>query len=186
MIEQMMFSNRSEFREWLVRNHDLSQGFWMVYGKAGKLKTIRQSEGLAEALCFGWIDGQIKSIDESKYMMRLTPRRKGSPWSERNRKIAAKLIKKGLMSEAGLAAIERAKKEGTWDIPKAAPASEEQLAGFVRLLSCVEPAYSNFQNMSPSVQKNYVMHYLSAKTEATRQKRLAQIIARLNENKKPM
>lgn len=186
MDDQLLFINRLEFREWLANNHINSKGIWLVLGKFGKLETIKPEEALEEALCFGWIDGQISSIDESKYIKKFTPRRKGSKWSEKNRGIAAKLLEEGLMTERGFAAIEQAKREGTWDAPKAEPIDDEQISILIEALRGLEPAFSNFQDMSRSVKRTYTTHYLSAKSDATRKRRLEQIIARLNENKKPM
>jgi len=186
MDEQLLFINRVQFREWLVNNHLSSKGIWLVFGKAGKLDAVNPEEALEEALCFGWIDGQINSIDEVKYIKKFTPRRKGSKWSEKNKGIAAKLIEEGLMTKNGFEAIDQAKREGTWDAPKVEPVSDEQISILVEALRGVEPAFSNFENMSRSVRKTYAMHYLSAKSEDTRKRRLEQIIGRLNENKKPM
>lgn len=186
MEDQLLFANRLEFREWLAGNHADSRGVWLVFGKDGKLNSISSEEALEEALCFGWIDGQIKSIDETKYIKKFTARRKGSKWSEKNRGTAAKLIEAGLMTESGLAAIEQAKREGTWDVPKAEPISDEQIAILSEAIRGSEPAFTNFQNMSRSVRATYTAHYLSAKSEATREKRLEQIVGRLKENKKPM
>lgn len=186
MEEQLVFANRLEFREWLVGNHINSKGIWLIFGKLGKLKTINPEEALEEALCFGWIDGQIRSIDEAKYIKKFTPRRKGSKWSEKNRDTVTKLIEEGLMTEKGFDAIEQAKREGTWDTPKPEPISDEQVSILIEALRGSEPAFSNFQNMSRSVRKTYTAHYLSAKSDTTRKRRLEQIIYRLNENKKPM
>lgn len=186
MNDRLQFANRKEFRDWLAEHHSISKGVWLIFGKSGKLQTVGPDEALEEALCFGWIDGQIRSIDESTYMKRFTPRRKGSNWSERNRKIAARLIEQGLMTQHGLAAIERAKKDGTWDAPKRQPVGDEQIALLLKALEGREPALSNFRKMSPSVQRTYTAHYLDAKSEETRKRRLESIVARLNENKKPM
>lgn len=186
MSDKLQFTNRPEFRAWLSDNHSVSKGVWLIFGKAGKLETVRPDEALEEALCFGWIDGQIKSIDESMYLKRFTPRRKGSNWSERNRKIAAKLIELGLMTQHGLAAIEQAKRDGTWDAPKREPICDDQIAVLENALEGREPALSNFRNMPPSVRRTYTAHYLDAKSEDTRKRRLESIAARLNENKRPM
>jgi uncharacterized protein YdeI (YjbR/CyaY-like superfamily) len=75
----------------------------------------RSSESVDEALCFGWIDSSMKPIDDEKYALRYTPRRKGSNWSESNKKRAARLIEQGRMNEAELATIEEAKRNGKWD-----------------------------------------------------------------------
>ncbi|MCU0522392.1 MAG: YdeI/OmpD-associated family protein [Anaerolineae bacterium] len=184
--DELLFEDRDAFREWLLRNHDTSSGFWMVLGKAGKLKTLTADEALEEALCFGWIDGQLKSVDDQSYLKRFTPRRKGSVWSERNRELAHNLIEKGVMTEAGQAAIDRAKGEGTWERPGPAPISDAQVEVLIQALSGAEKALANFLAMPPSVQRTYTALYLDAKKEDTRTKRLQGIIERLNDNKKPM
>jgi uncharacterized protein YdeI (YjbR/CyaY-like superfamily) len=186
MKNDLIFKNRDEFRNWLIKNHAKSKGIWMVLGKGGDLKTIKANEALEEALCFGWIDGQIRSVDEEKYLKKFTPRRKGSNWSEKNKKLVDKLIQSGEMTEYGLRAVAAAKKDGRWDKPKPEPIKEEQIEILINALSGAEPALSNFLNMPMSVKKTYTALYLDAKKEDTRVKRLEKIIERLNENKKPM
>jgi len=90
------------------------------------------------------------------------------------------------MTEYGIAAIERAKKEGTWDVPKGEPVSDSQIEVLIKALQGDEPALSNFMKMSPSVRRTYTAHYLDAKKEETKVRRLQKITERLNENKKPM
>lgn len=184
--DQLLFENREAFRKWLFENHHLSSGIWLVLGKAGKLETLTADEALEEALCFGWIDGQLKSIDDQKYLKKFTPRRKGSVWSERNRKLVKKLIENGSMMKAGQAVIDRAQKQGSWDSPRPAPISETEIEVLVQALSGAEKALANFLKMPPSVKRTYTAFYLDAKKEDTRKKRLEKIIERLNENKKPM
>ncbi len=186
MDEQILFTDREEFRKWLMENHSTSKGMWLVFGKAGKLQTLKANEALEEALCFGWIDGQFNSIDDAKYLKKFTPRRRGSKWSERNRDIANRLTKNGRMTESGMIAIELAKRDGTWDTPKQEPISESQIEVLVSALHGAEPALSNFLKMPLSVRRTYTAMYLDAKKEETRIKRLGKIIERLNENKKPM
>jgi len=186
MDEQILFTDREEFRKWLYENHYASQGIWLVFGKVGKLKSLKADEALEEALCFGWIDGQFNSIDDEKYLKKFTPRRKGSKWSEKNKNIVNQLIEDGKMTEHGIAAIEGAKKEGTWDVPKEEPISDNQIEILTNALEGAEPALSNFIKMSPSVRRTYTALYLDAKKDETRIKRLEKIVGRLNENKKPM
>jgi uncharacterized protein YdeI (YjbR/CyaY-like superfamily) len=186
MDEPLLFEDREAFRTWLVQNHRVNPGIWLVLGKAGRLKTLSSDEALEEALCFGWIDGLVKSIDDQKYIKKFTPRRKRSAWSERNRDIVKKLVENGTMTAAGLEVIEQAQKNGTWDMPKPAPISDAQIEIFVMALSGAEKALENFLKMSPSVKRTYTALYLDAKTEDTRKKRLEKIIERLNQNKKPM
>lgn len=186
MDEKLKFEDRNNFRKWLTDNCNKNTGIWLEFSKSKMIKSISAEEALEEALCFGWIDGQIKSIDEKSYIKKFTPRRKGSLWSEKNKKTALELIEKGLMTETGLLAIEQAKKGGQWDSKEAAPIGEADILILINAIKGVEPAYSNFLNMSISIRKTYTAHYLSAKTDATRERRLEQIIGRLNENKKPM
>ena len=184
--ERLTFENRAAFRKWLGTNHRNCPGIWLVFGKGDKLKTLTANEALEEALCFGWIDGQLQSLGAENYLKRFTPRRKDSVWSERNRELVQKLIADGAMTAAGRAAIAQARKAGTWDRPKLEPVSEAQVGILTEALSGAEKALTNFLNMSPSVRKTYTRFYLAAKKEDTRKTRLERIIERLKENKKPM
>lgn len=184
--EQLVFESRAAFRQWLMQNHQKSPGIWLVFGKVAEIKTLTADEALEEALCFGWIDGQLQSLGAREYRKRFTPRRKRSVWSERNRKLAQKLTEEGVMTAAGRAAIAQAQELGTWDKPKPAPISEEQVGFLTAALSGSGKALTNFLNMSASVRRTYTAFYLSAKSEDTRKKRLEQIMERLKENKKPM
>ena len=186
MEEKIEFVDRNQFRNWLSENHNKSNGIWIIFDKTGKIRLLKPDEALEEALCFGWIDGQIKSINDEKYQKKFTPRRKGSRWSEKNKALTKNLIANGNMTEYGLIAIEQAKKDKTWDAKKGAPVSDEQVKDFIKLLGGFEPALTNFLKMSPSVKKTYTALYLDAKKEETKIKRLNYIIERLNENKKPM
>jgi uncharacterized protein YdeI (YjbR/CyaY-like superfamily) len=184
--ERILFANREEFRQWLFKNSNTSRGIWLIFGKAVKLKTIKADEALEEALCFGWIDGQFKSIDDEKYLKKFMPRRKGSKWSEKNKHIVNRLIENGQVTEYGYKAIEEAKKSGTWDMPKRVPILNNQIEILINALNGAEPALSNFLKMPLSVRRTYTAAYLDAKKEETRINRLKKIIERLNDNKRPM
>lgn len=186
MNEYLQFNSRSEFREWLSDNCLTSKGVWLLFGKAGGPKTIKASEALEEALCFGWIDGVMKAIDDKTYIKYFSIRRSHSKWSEKNKKLIAKLEEQGLVSEHGKKKVEEAKKNGQWDKPKPPSITEEQINAVVELVKGQEPAYTNFLAMSPSVKKTYTRAYLDAKTDAGREKRLSWIIDRLMKNLKPM
>ena len=101
-----------------------------MFGKAKSVVTLSANDALEEALCFGWIDGQMQSIDSTKYHKYFAPRRKKSPWSDKNKKLTEVLRDKGIMTELGEKAIEEAKQNGMWDASKSAPVTEEQLALF--------------------------------------------------------
>ena len=186
MSEIMEFTSREEFRQWLKENCLSSEGIWLIFSKAGGRKTIRANEALEEALCFGWIDGQMKSINEKNYKKYFALRRKNSKWSEKNKDLAEKLEQRGLMTDYGREKIEEARENGMWDAPKAPGVTEKQIFFLSSLLKDYEPAYSNFLSMPPSVQKTYTKAYADAKTEAGREKRLSWMVGRLNQNLKPM
>lgn len=183
--DELLFEDRQSFRKWLVQHHSTSTGIWLVLGKTARVTTLTANEALEEALCFGWIDGQLKSVDAHRYLKRFTPRRDRSAWSERNRKIAEKLIAQGAMSAAGHGAIARAKEHGTWNQRTSAPISEDQVAVLAEALAGTGKALTNFLNMSPSVRRTYTALYLDAKTDETRKRRLAKIVERLKANMKP-
>lgn len=186
MNEYLHFTTRKEFREWLAANSRSSGGVWLLFGKAGGPKTVKAGEALEEALCYGWIDGQMQSLDDKSYIKYFSQRRENSKWSEKNKGIVKKLEEQGIMTTFGREKIEEAKKNGQWDKPKAPPITEEQIAFLSDLLKEYEPAYTNFCAMSPSVKKTYTKAYYDAKTDAGRASRIAWMVDRLNKNLKPM
>jgi uncharacterized protein YdeI (YjbR/CyaY-like superfamily) len=114
--EPMRFETVAEWRAWLEANHDVEPAAWVVIAKRGSTKPAPSlTEATEEALCFGWIDSAMQPVDDEHYVLRYTPRRKGSAWSEVNKRRVASLIEDGRMTEAGLAAIEEAKRDGRWD-----------------------------------------------------------------------
>lgn len=186
MSEPKQFANRADFRKWLSDNSRSSAGIWLLFGKAGGPKTIKAGEALEEALCFGWIDGQMQKIDDKTYKKYFSLRRENSKWSEKNKKLVKSLEEQGLMTDEGRKKIQEAKKNGQWDAPKSSAVTEEQIASLSALLKEYEPAYTNFQAMSPSVKKTYTRAYFDAKTDAGREKRILWMVDRLNKNLKPM
>ncbi len=187
MNDPLHFKTRDEFREWLTEHCLDSQGVWLLFGKGKTSKTLKASEALEEALCFGWIDGLMKRIDDRSYMKYFSIRQKESKWSEKNKALAESLEKSGRMTDLGKTKIEEAKKNGQWDkATRPSDVTEEQIMRVAELLKENELAYTNFKAMSPSVQKTYTRAYLDAKTEAGQAKRKAWMIERLEKNLKPM
>lgn len=186
MSNLLEFADREEFRKWLCENCLSNAGVWLLFGKAGGPKTIKAGEALEEALCFGWIDGQMQSIDDKTYKKYFSMRRENSKWSEKNKALAESLEERGLMTDFGRTKIEEAKKNGQWYARQPAAVTEEQIAQLSALLEGYEPACTNFQAMSLSVKKTYTRAYFDAKTDAGREKRIAWMVDRLNKNFKPM
>jgi uncharacterized protein YdeI (YjbR/CyaY-like superfamily) len=188
MINPIKFENRNVFRQWLRENATSDEGVWLIFSKRTPPETIKASEALEEALCFGWIDGQMKSIDENSYIKYFKQRRPGSNWSEKNKKIVEILEQKNLMTEFGRVKIEQAKQTGNWNASGSKQTlTDDQMGQFESMVEPFEEAYHNFQKMTPSVRKAYASSYFfGAKTEAGKEKRLHAIIERLNLNLNPM
>ena len=183
---ELQLATRGEFREWLCENAESSEGVWLVFGKSKAVVSLTANDALEEALCFGWIDGQMKSIDDTKYRKYFARRRDKSPWSDKNKKLVAVLREKQIMTELGEKAIEAAVKNGMWDAPKREPITDEQIEAFAVKLSGISPAYENFRNMSPSVRRTYTGRYFSFKSDEARERDFVKIVERLRNNLKPM
>ena len=110
----MQFSHRQQFRHWLDKHCTESRGIWLLFGKKGGPVTLSANDALEEALCYGWIDGHIQTIDDTSYKKYFAKRTRSSNWSEKNKKIAQQLIEKGVMHAQGMLAIESAKQNGEW------------------------------------------------------------------------
>jgi uncharacterized protein YdeI (YjbR/CyaY-like superfamily) len=183
---EFFFKNRSEWRQWLEQNHSKSDGIWVVYFKKHtKKESLSYNEGVEEALCFGWIDSIVKSIDSERYKQKYTPRRNGSVWSDVNRKRVEKMIKEGKMTHAGLKPIEEAKKNGQWEKAYGARIRPEMPEDLLVALQANKIALENFTKFAQSHQTTYIYWLNSAKRTETRNKRIAQIINFSEKNKKP-
>lgn len=171
------FPTAAQFRAWFDEHHDEGGELWVGYYKKGTgLPSVTWPESVDTALCYGWIDGLKRSVDDKRYMLRFTPRRKRSHWSARNLGRMKELIAGGLATEAGLAAYERR------DRRKEGQASYEQ-AGTVALppeyearLRADADAWRYFQAARPSYRKQVTWWVVSAKREDTRQRRLGILI----------
>lgn len=181
-----MLPDRIAFRAWLENNSTDSDGVWLLFGKKGGPVTFSANDALEAALCFGWIDGQMKSLDNKTYKKYFSSRRVNSKWSEKNKSLVEQLEQQGKMTDFGRAKIAEAKENGEWDKPKAPPIMDEQIEFLADLLKEHEPAYTNFMAMSPSVKRTYTRAYYDAKTDAGRASRIAWIVDRLSKNLKPM
>ena len=116
MSDPVPFTDQAAWRAWLAENHAASDGVWIKFAKKGSgIPTVVYAEAVEESLIHGWIDGQVKRVDDDFYMQRFTPRRAQSRWSKINRAKAEKLIADGRMHPAGLAEVERAKADGRWE-----------------------------------------------------------------------
>ena len=186
MNEILKFTDRDEFRAWLNEHCLSGDGVWLLFGKTEEVKTITALQALEEALCFGWIDGQMKSIDDKTYKKYFSPRRAKSKWSDKNKTIVRDLEKRGLMTEFGREKIKEAKENGQWDAVDLMSLGEEHIAELCALLQAYERAFANFQAMPQSVKKTYARAYFSSVTDAGRKKRFEWLVDRLDKNLRPM
>ena len=182
----LYFKSRLKWRRWLEEHADSAKEVWLLHykKKSGKVPVSLDS-AVEEALCFGWIDGKLRGIDAESYALRYSPRKPDSVWSKINKARAESLINSGKMRPSGLARIEEAKKNGSWD-----NAYTNQLKDMVPLdlsdsLVTRPEAWENFQNFANSYQNMYISWVNGAKTEETRRKRIADVVERSALNKKP-
>lgn len=175
-LNPLFFSSAKEFRKWLKANHTRRTELWVgFYKKATGIPSITWPESVEQALCYGWIDGIRKSIDDASYKIRFTPRKPDSHWSDVNIKLVKKLKKEGLMQPAGLKAFEARTEK------KSRRASYEQArvnfnTEYEKKLKLNKKAWKYFSSQAPSYQKQTMWWIMSAKREDTRLKRLEILI----------
>lgn len=169
---ELEFEDRSAFRKWLSKNHASSEGIWLILRKGSK--ALSANDALEEAICFGWIDGLMKSIDEKTYKKYFSKRKAKGNWSDKNRKLHQKLSASGLMTEAGADAYSE-KAEGT----AAGPRPDAHAANIAALRESLGPdpeALRLFGLKPPSRQKQFAGFFCDAKGEQTCKRRLAKIV----------
>ena len=175
-MKTKFFKSPSDFRKWLHDNHASADELWVGFYKKGSgRQSITWPESVDEALCFGWIDGIRKSVDEESYTIRFTPRRPGSIWSAVNIKRAQALIDEGYMQPVGHAAF-LARKENRSGIYSYEQRKDQLDEPYQNLLRKNKTAWDFFHSQSPSYRKAAVWWVVSAKREETRLKRMAKLI----------
>ena len=171
------FSSQADFRKWLEKHHGKVDELWLgYYKKASGKGGIVYKQALDEALCFGWIDGVVNRIDADSYMQRWTPRRAKSIWSNINIKRATELRDAGLMAPAGIAAFEARDPErsGVYSFenrPKTLDPPRE------KAFRANKKAWTFFEAQPPGYKRLMIWRVMSAKQDATRDRRLVQLIA---------
>ncbi len=177
--------DRESWREWLQENHDCATEVWLIFYKKHTGKpTIAYNEAVEESLCFGWIDSVKHRIDDQKYAQKFSPRKARSTWATSNKKRVARLIKQGLMTEAGMKLVEAAKQNGSWDKLPLAEQTIEMSEAFRAALEALPAAFEHFNELAPSYQREYIVWTASAKKEGTRERRIRKAMQLLEQNKK--
>lgn len=171
------FSDRSAWASWLSEEHESSKGVWLkIAKKASGIPTVTYAEALEEALCYGWIDGQKASDDESYFRQRFTPRGKRSKWSQINRDKATTLIEQKRMKPAGLAQVEAAKQDGRWDAAYAPQSSQAIPEDFQRALEQNPTAHEFFNTLRGARRYSFIYRIQDAKRPETRARRIEQFV----------
>jgi len=180
-LSELLLADATAWRTWLREHHGDGVGVELVLAKKGTTEptTLTYDQALDEALCHGWIDGQVRRRDERTYRQRFTPRRARSQWSERNVGIVERLLAEGRVQPAGLAAVERAKADGRWEAAYPGQSAIEVPADLATALAAEPRAKANFEILSG--QNRYAVLYRihSAKRSDTRTRRIEDFVAML-------
>ena len=179
------FSEPNDLGWWFMENHAIEEELWVkIFKKKSGVKSVTWDDVVIESLCWGWIDGVKKSLDDQAYLQRITPRKSRSSWSKRNRENAERLINEGRMRESGLKHIRAAKKDGRWD--NAYVASEIKIPDdFIEALDSNRKAKEFYEGLTKS--SRYVIAYglESAKKPETREGRFSKFIDMLVREENP-
>ena len=176
----LAFESDAHWEAWLQEHHATSDGVWVKIAKKGSgIPTVAYPEVLDTALCFGWIDGQRKTLDDRYFLQRFTPRRARSRWSQINRDKVAALTKAGRMRPAGLAEVERAKADGRWDAAYASVRTMEVPDDLQRELDARPDAAAFFATLNSQNRYSILYRLHDAKRPETRARRLAKFVAML-------
>jgi uncharacterized protein YdeI (YjbR/CyaY-like superfamily) len=179
------FERQKDWAVWLERNHSTSSGVWIKLArKASGIKSVTYDEALEVALCYGWIDGQRKSHDETSFLQKFTPRGSRSIWSKINTEKALRLIESGKMKPAGLKAVESAKQDGRWDAAYASQSKAIVPDDLQAELDRNAKAKAFFATLD-SRNRYAILHRIhTAKKAETRAKRIEQFVRMLEKKEK--
>jgi uncharacterized protein YdeI (YjbR/CyaY-like superfamily) len=185
-LPTIAFATPADFEAWLEAEGAEAGGVWMKTAKKGSgVTTVTYAQALDVALCHGWIDGQVRSLDETYYLQRFTPRRARSKWSKRNRDHVARLVEEGRMRAGGLREVERAKEDGRWDAAYDSPSNIQVPDDLQAALDANPAAAEAFAGLSS--QNRYAVLYRThdARRPETRARRIAQFVEMLARGETP-
>lgn len=185
-LSELLVPDARAWRSWLEEHHDSSPGVWLVLHKKGGAATeLTYADALDEALCFGWIDGQMARRDEGSYRQRMTPRSKRSAWSARNVDHVARLEREGRMHDAGRAAVVAAKTDGRWDAAYAGQATATVPDDLARAIAATPRAQAMFDVLT-AANRYAILHRLTTiKRAETRARRIAEFVEMLARHEAP-
>jgi len=182
--ERLRAADAVAWRSWLEDNHTRAAGVWLLSVRGGGAEGVGYEDAVRHALCFGWIDGPVRTFDDTTVGQWFSPRRPSSGWAATNKARLAELEAAGLIAPAGLRVIEIAKANGSWtmlDGPEAGLEPDE----FAAALDAVPDARANWDAFPRSVKKLGLTHIATAKRPETRAARIAKIVADAAEGRRP-
>ncbi len=183
--EIIAFPSAKEWERWLAKTHASSRGVWLrLFKKGSGVATVTHAEALAAALCYGWIDGQLKKQDKESWLRKFAPRRPQSVWSKRNREHVEQLAEAGKMRPAGLKEVEAAKADGRWNRAYDSPSKMTVPADFLKELAKNKKARMFFGTLNKANTYAISWRLQTAKKPETREKRMRAIIAMLSKGEK--
>jgi uncharacterized protein YdeI (YjbR/CyaY-like superfamily) len=180
-------SDVAAWRAWLGEHREHAPGIWLRLAKKGTAEptSLTYDEALEEALCHGWIDGQVRRLDERTYRQRFTPRRARSTWSKRNVGLVERLASEGRLQAGGVAAVERAKADGRWEAAYSGQAAIEVPADLAATLQAHPAAQAMFDILTSQNRYAVLLRIHNAKRPDTRARRIQQFTVMLGEGKTP-
>ena len=178
-------ANQKEWSQWLRRNHATSEGVWLrFFKKDSGRQDLMYEQALQEALCYGWIDGQSRPLDEISWKQKFTPRRPRGTWSRRNRERVAMLIRDGRMKPAGMKEVQAAKEDGRWDQAYESPSRMVVPPDFLAALRKDRAAYAFYKTLNRANTYAIAYRLQTARTAQTRDRRKAALLAMLSRGEK--
>jgi uncharacterized protein YdeI (YjbR/CyaY-like superfamily) len=177
-LPELLVADAAKWRTWLRSHHSDSEGVWLVLAKKGMTHptTLSYNEALEEAICFGWIDGQLGRRDDTTFRRRFTPRDARSRWSQRNAAIAEKMRDSGRMHRSGEREVRQAIADGRWSVAYAGPASMEVPEDLADALIANPPAQEMFQTLTSANRYSLLYRIGSAKKSETRARRIKEFV----------
>jgi len=186
-LPDLLLADVDAWRSWLAEHQDDERGVRLVLAKKGTTEptSLRYDDALEVALCFGWIDGQVKGRDATTYWQRFTPRRARSMWSQRNVALVGRLTAEGRMRPPGLAEVERAKADGRWNAAYAGAATIEMPSDLAQALGADPRARAAFEGLNGANRYAVLHRVVTASRPETRARRIATIVEMLSRGETP-
>ena len=176
----LLFRDRAHWTRWLDRHHATERGVWMRFARKGSSFTsVTYADAVESALCFGWIDGQVRKYDDDSWIQKFTPRGRKSVWSRINVERVTRLSAAGEMRPAGQAAVDAARADGRWDSAYASPSNIEEPEDFLAALHRNRKATAFFSTISKSNRYAVLWRIHTARKPETRARRIKDLVAML-------